>query len=120
MASHPIIHLELSATDPAAAGRFYENLFGWKIDHNKDFDYYVFSSEGGPRGGFVKPDGKEHKAGDVVVYFATDDIDGTLRKVESLGGRVLKPRTEIPGIGAYALFADPTGNRLALFTPMRR
>ena len=92
MAAHPIAHLELSATDPAAASRFYADLFGWKIEHNRQFDYYIFEGEGGPRGGFVKPDGTRHKAGEVVVYFGTDDIDATLKKVEALGGRSYCPR----------------------------
>ncbi len=120
MTAHPIVHLELSAVDPAAASRFYADLFGWKIEHNADFDYYIFSGEGGPRGGFVKPDGNQHKAGEVVVYIGTDDIDAALKKVEALGGKVLQPKTEIRGVAWYALFADPTGNRLGLYTRMRQ
>ena len=120
MAPHTIGHLELSATDPAAASHFYADLFGWKIDHNPQFDYYIFEGEGGPRGGFVKVGEEGHQAGDVVVYINTDDIDATLKQVEALGGKVLKPRTEIPGVAWYALFADPTGNRLGLYKRMRQ
>lgn len=116
MTGHPIDHLELSATDPAAASRFYAELFGWKIVHNAQFNYYIFEGEGGPRGGFVSVDGIQHRAGDVLIYFGTDDIDATLKNVEALGGRVLQPKTEIPGIAWYALFADPSGNRLGLTT----
>ncbi len=119
MASHPIAHLELSASDPAAASRFYAELFGWKIEHNEKFDYYIFEDEG-VRGGFVEPDGTQHRAGDVVVYFGTDDIDATLERVQALGGRVLVPKTEIPGVAWWALFSDPTGNRLGLYTRVRR
>lgn len=120
MGPHPIAHLELSANDPAEAGRFYAGVFGWKIEHNVKFDYYIFEGEGGPRGGFEKPDGKEHKAGDVVVYIGTDDIDVSLTKIEALGGKILLPKTEIPGVAWYALFADPTGNKLGLYTRMRQ
>ena len=38
------------------------------------------------------------------------------KKIESLGGQTLLPKTEIPNIGWFALFADPTGNRVGLFT----
>ncbi len=120
MAAHPIAHLELSATDPAVASRFYHDVFGWKIDHNERFDYYIFEGEGGPRGGFVRPNGMEHRAGDVLVYFGTDDIDATLNRIEAMGGKVLQPKTEIPGVAWWALFADPTGNRLGLYTRMRQ
>jgi uncharacterized protein len=37
---------------------------------------------------------------------------------ESLGGKILMPKTEIPHVGWWAAFADPTGNRIALYTSM--
>lgn len=115
MTAHPFVHIELSAKDPAASAKFYTELCGWKIDVDPQFDYYTFSSEGGPGGGLVKPDGKTYKAGDVIPYIGTDDVDATLKKVESLGGKVLQPKTEIPGMGWYAFFSDPSGNRMGLY-----
>jgi predicted enzyme related to lactoylglutathione lyase len=38
--------------------------------------------------------------------------------VEELGGKVLHPKTEIPETGWFAVFQDPTGNVLALYTSM--
>jgi predicted enzyme related to lactoylglutathione lyase len=35
---------------------------------------------------------------------------------EALGGKILTPRSEIPGMGWYGLFSDPTGNLVGLFT----
>ncbi len=119
MGAHPIAHLELSAADPEAASKFYADLFGWKIEHNQKFDYFIFSSEGGPRGGFIKADGKDHPLGEVVVYFGAEDIDATLNKVIALGGKILLPKKEIPGVAWYALFADPSGNRLGLYSRMK-
>jgi predicted enzyme related to lactoylglutathione lyase len=119
MPTYPIVHLEISAKDPAAASKFYADLAGWKIEVDPNFNYYQFSAEGGPGGGFVAPDGKQYKAGDVIPYLGADDIDATLKKVESLGGKVLLPKTEIPGVGWYAFFADPSGNRLGLYATMR-
>jgi predicted enzyme related to lactoylglutathione lyase len=54
----------------------------------------------------------------VLVYIASDDIDADLKKVEKLGGRVLHQKTEIPGMGWYGIFQDPTGNVLAVYTSM--
>jgi predicted enzyme related to lactoylglutathione lyase len=34
------------------------------------------------------------------------------------GGKILAPKTEIPGMGWFAFFADPNGNRLALYRAM--
>lgn len=116
MSSHPIVHVEIPAHDPAAASRFYADLFGWKPETMPDLDYIAFGAQPGPGGGFPKVDDQTFKPGDVVVYVGTDDIDATLAKVEALGGKTLLPKTEIPNIGWFAFFSDPTGNRIGLFT----
>jgi predicted enzyme related to lactoylglutathione lyase len=61
-------------------------------------------------------DQQEFKIGDIIPYISTDDIDATLAQIVSKGGRILKTKTEIPGIGWYAFFADPTGNRMGLYS----
>lgn len=119
MAVYPIVHLEISAKDPAAASKFYADLAGWKIEVDPNFNYYQFSAEGGPGGGFVVPDGKQYNTGDVIPYLGTDDLDSSLKKVVSLGGKVVLPKTEIPGMGWYAFFADPSGNRMGLYQSTR-
>ncbi len=116
MAAHPIVHIELSATDPAASAKFYSELFGWKIDHDPAFDYYQFAPQSGPGGGFVKAGMQGYNKGDVIPYIETEDIDATLKKIESAGGKTLLPKTEIQGIGWFAFFSDPGGNRMGLYT----
>lgn len=116
MSSHPIVHVEIPAHDPSAASRFYADLFGWSMTTSPAMDYQMFSTEGGPGGGLPRVDGTNVKAGDVTIYVDTDDIDSTLAKAESLGGRTLVPRTEIPNMGWFAIFGDPTGNRVGLYT----
>ncbi|HEY43579.1 MAG TPA: VOC family protein [Anaerolineae bacterium] len=82
----------------------------------QEMDYVTFEAEPGPGGGFNQVDNEAFKVGDVLVYIRTSDIDTTLKKIESLGGKTLVPKTEIPNIGWFAFFADPTGNRVGLFT----
>jgi predicted enzyme related to lactoylglutathione lyase len=117
MSQHPIVHIEFSAKDPEAAGKFYADLFGWKVESFPGMDYYGFEAQGGPGGGF-NPLGEQVKAGDVYVYVATDDIEATLAQAESLGGKTLVPKTEIPNMGWFAFFTDPTGNKVGLYTGM--
>ncbi len=116
MSNHSIVHVEIPASDPAQAGKFYGDLFGWNIHVDEAFDYHMFQAESGPAGGFVQVGGMGgYKPGEVLIYVSTDDIDATLAKVESLGGKTLQPKAEIPNAGWFAIFADPTGNRIALF-----
>jgi predicted enzyme related to lactoylglutathione lyase len=122
--NHPIVHIEFPAANPAAAAKFYADAFDWQLQSAPEFDYHMFSAQGGPGGGFVKvsdepnPVNVNYKIGEPLIYVQTDDIDASLAKIESLGGKTLLPKTEIPQTGWWALFADPAGNRVGLFTSM--
>ncbi len=115
MANHPFVHIELAAPDPAKASQFYHDLCDWHIEVDPRFNYYQFMPQSGMAGAFVQPDGQMYKPGDIIPYIGTDDVDGMLKRVEELGGKILLPKTEIPGIGWFAFFADPAGNRMGLF-----
>jgi uncharacterized protein len=119
MSPHPIVHIEIVSPNPKVSSDFFRQLFAWKIETNPEWqDYYLFNPESGPGGAFMAPDGQLYKLGDVALYVETDDIEGALRKVEELGGSVVLPKTDIPGIGWFAVLNDPTGVRLALYTPL--
>ncbi len=122
MATHPIVHIEIPAKKAGEAGKFYGDLFGWKIEADPTYNYVQFAAEGGPGGGFAEVGESgapfQYKPDSLLVYVMTDDIDATLAKVESLGGKTLMTKTEIPHVGWWGVFSDPTGNRIGLFTGM--
>lgn len=121
MSSHPIVHVEIPAHDTKAGGKFYEDVFGWKVHTEPSVDYTMFEAAGGPGGGFVDTSGPmPARPGDVLIYIGTDDIEASLRDVEAHGGKTVTPKSEIPGTGWFAVFTDPTGNRIALYTAMPR
>jgi predicted enzyme related to lactoylglutathione lyase len=116
MSSHPICHVDFSANDSAAAGQFYSEVFGWKTQQPPGFEgYTMFQAGDGPGGGFAQV-GENTQVGTVTVYVATDDINASLAKIEANGGKTVMPKSPIPGIGSMALFTDPTGNTVGLFS----
>lgn len=117
MSKRNVVHVEIPAMDVESAGRFYQELFGWKIQHVPEFDYTMWEDGSGLGGGFSKVS-DENPAGRLLVYIDSDDIEADLKKVEKLGGKVLHPKTEIPHTGWFGVFQDPTGNILALYTSM--
>ncbi len=119
MSNHPIVHIELSAGDPKAAGEFYANLLGWQVEYDPNMDYVMFNPGKGPAGGFNKVS-EQTPAGSIMLYIACDDIDGMLKKADELGGKTLVPKSEIPTVGWFGVFADPTGNAVGLYTPLQR
>ncbi len=117
MSNHPIVHIELAANNIESAGKFYADAFGWKIEPVPQFNYATFEAKPGPGGGFVSVGGpSQFKPGEVLIYIATDDIEASLARINQLGGKTLAPKNEIPGIGWYAIFSDPTGNKIGLYT----
>jgi len=109
-------HVELASHDPAASAAFYREIFGWEPHYDQAMDYHMFVTTPGSGGAFVKLDGDGIKPGYVCVYVGSDDIDADLAKIQSLGGSVMVPRTEIPNMGWFAIFSDPTGNPIGLYS----
>lgn len=118
MTKHKIVHVEFSAKDAKAAGNFYSTLFGWKTEYLEEAKYTIFDSGDDGVGGGLPELGELTKAGDVMVFVSTDDIDASLAKAESLGGKIMVPKTEIPMTGWFGRFSDPTGNIIGLYTPL--
>jgi hypothetical protein len=118
MADHPIVHIELASRSLDESGKFYAEIFGWKTERTQWTEYMTWDAPPGPGGGFAPVDGKDYKPGTVLIYINTEDIDATLAQIEAHGGKTIAPKGEIPTVGWYAIFEDPTGNRVALFTPM--
>lgn len=120
MSKHPIVHVEIPSKDLKKNSKFYADLFGWKITDVPELNYALFDpGEGaGPGGGFPLVDGNVTRTDRVLVYVQSDDIEVDLKKIASLGGKTVLPKTEIPGQGWFAVFTDPEGNTLALYTSM--
>ena len=117
MSKRNVVHVEIPAADVQAAGKFYQELLGWKIQHDDQLNYSMWEAGDGSGGGFPAVS-EEAPAGKVLVYIHSDDIESDLKRVEELGGKVIHPKAEIPQTGWYAFFQDPTGNVLGLYTSM--
>jgi predicted enzyme related to lactoylglutathione lyase len=77
----------------------------------------MFDPHEGPGGGFSHV-GREAEVGEVLIYINSDDIEADLKQAVSLGGSLVQEKMEIPNIGWFGIFKDPTGNKVALYTSM--
>jgi predicted enzyme related to lactoylglutathione lyase len=50
------------------------------------------------------------------VYFNVESVDDTVAKATALGGTVVAPAFDVPGVGRMAVLADPQG---AMFNLMQ-
>jgi predicted enzyme related to lactoylglutathione lyase len=107
---------ELASPDVDASAKFYSDLFGWttsEMDMGGQ-KYIVVSVDGHSNGGIqgtVPPNAPPHW----LVYFGTDDLDGSLTKAGELGGTVVMGPMDIGEGNRIGVVQDPQGGYFALY-----
>lgn len=105
-----INYVEFYAQDLEVVKKFYTEVFGWEFtDYGPT--YTAFSSSG-LEGGFEKQDDPKQNGALVVLYH--NSLEEVVPKVEHAGGVITKAIFDFPG-GQRFEFADPSGNRLAVW-----
>jgi predicted enzyme related to lactoylglutathione lyase len=119
-----VVHFEIPADDVARAKEFYSSIFGWQLQDMPEMDYTIVkttetdeqtqmpTSAGAINGGLMR---RSQDTPTPVLTIDVESVDQALKQVEAAGGRVVRPRTEIPGMGAFAYFTDPEGITLGLW-----
>jgi uncharacterized protein len=133
-----IVHFEVPSDNLERTKRFYTELFGWKMEKMQGMgqrEYWTFSTSSSDRGG----GGNNSNGGDgsgsgteqrtisggmmerqmpqepIMVYIGVDSVTEYSNKVERLGGKVIKQKTEVPGYGWFAICTDTENNGFALW-----
>jgi len=119
---HTIIHFEIPANDVEKLKKFYVDLFGWKIDKVPNMNYNSIETvptdeKGIPirlgiNGGLYKRGMSQQQP---VNYILVESVDQYSKKVTDFGGQIVMPKTEIKGMGWFALAKDPEGNVFGIF-----
>lgn len=119
MASNPVVYFEIPVSDLDRAITFYQNVFGYDferevIDGNEMALFPMTDHATGITGALAKGEVYIPSKTGSIVYFHTNDIDGTLAKAHANGGKTLYPKTPVGSSGFVAEFEDSEGNRIAL------
>lgn len=110
---NPIVHWELMVNDLAKAKGFYSSVFDWEFDESAFPGYSLIKTGGEPAGGMMaKPEMAPACA--LNTYFQVADVDATLAKAIAAGATLIMPKTEISGVGHWAMFLDPDGIAIGL------
>ena len=121
-----VVHFEIPVDDTERARTFYGSVFEWGLQPMEGFDYTLVETTavdedtraptepGAINGGMMKrgPDTPSP-----VITINVGSIDDALREIESSGGSVVRPKSEIPGMGAFAYFKDTEGNIVGALEP---
>ena len=125
---NPVVHFEMPYEDRDRIAKFYESVFGWKMQMlGEEMGNYVLattaesdakpgSPAGAINGGFY-PKKPDWPAQYPSVVIAVEDIGRSMSRIRDAGGEVLGEPMEIPGIGQYVSFLDTEGNRSSILQP---
>ena len=114
---HRVIHFELFAKEPDRASDFYSEIFGWlltkKVAGKEDY-WLISTGQGSERG--INGGMKTRASGQtgMIPTIEVEDVDATLAKVETQGGKVVEPKKKIGGTGYLAYCSDTEGNLFAI------
>ena len=110
------VHVELNTTDTQKAKDFYSHLFQWQLeDMPMPVGTYTVIRVGNGTGGGMMKHPIPGAPSAWLPYVDVDDINASTNKVSTLGGKVMKPVTEIPNMGWFSIITDPTGAVLGLW-----
>lgn len=114
-----LCHFEIECDDVERARRFYEAVFGWRIEPWGPPSYYLIFPEYPDRR--VSGDLRErhepltgHGNRGFVATFSVLDLAPIAAAVVANGGAIETPEIRIEGVGDLLYFRDTEGNRVGV------
>src|SRR4051794_23280784 len=114
---------ELMTTDPDAAEAFYRAVVGWGAQDagQGGMPYTLLTADDRHVAGLMGLP-QEACAADArpgwIGYIGVDDVDAAADGIHQAGGAAGREPADIPGVGRFAVVADPQGATFMLFKPM--
>jgi predicted enzyme related to lactoylglutathione lyase len=109
---------EIPASDIERATSFYNAILNVELipfDMGDGYSMVMFPAEDGVGGAVIQGEGYAPSTEGSLVYLnGGEDLNNILNKVESAGGKVLGPKTDIGENGFVAFFTDSEGNKVGL------
>jgi uncharacterized protein len=126
-----IVHFEIPSDNLERTKKFYTELFGWKMEKmpgTGQREYWTFSTTSNDKGSSNNGSGGEQQRmisggmmqrqmpqEPIMIYIGVDSVSEYSNKVERLGGKVIKQKTEVPNYGWFAICTDTENNGFALW-----
>jgi len=116
---NPVNWFEIPVNDLDRAKKFYESVFGYALTLEEmgpaKMAFFPMGNDVyGTTGSLIKMEGYTPSHTGTLVYFSVEDIEGTLDKINTNGGKTILPKMGIGQYGFIARFEDSEGNMVAL------
>ncbi|WP_024288781.1 VOC family protein [Cellulomonas sp. KRMCY2] len=109
-----IVHVEITAEDPAASARFYAHAFGWATVESPFAPGYHLAKTGPGQGIDAALMSRSWQAQPAIAWIQVDDLDAARSRVVAAGGGLAGDVDEIPGQGRVCYVTDPEGTVLGI------
>ena len=103
-----VVHFEIPFENKDRAMKFYTQSFGWQLQDMPEMNYvmavtspigpdYRPTEAGAINGGLFE---RPKEAPGPVIYVGVASVEEALKNVQAAGGKIVTPKTPIPGMGA--------------------
>ncbi len=122
-----IVHFEIPSDNLERTKKFYSEMFGWKMEKMQgtgQIEYWTFSTSSNDRGSSNDKEQRTISGGmmerqmpqePIMIYIGVDSVTAYSNKVERLGDKLIKQKTEVLGYGWFAICTDTENNGFALW-----
>lgn len=109
-------HFDIMADDPQRAVDFYTAVFDWEIQKwAGPMDYWMVTTGPDDKPGINGGIGKRQQPGQSGMNtIGVPSVDEYSAKVTQSGGRIIAPKSAIPGVGWFVVCMDTEGNVFGL------
>jgi predicted enzyme related to lactoylglutathione lyase len=123
-----VVHFEIPVDNLERAKKFYKTAFNWALTPMPQMEYTLLNTvevdeknmpkePGGINGGMME---RGEVIKNVVITISVENMDDAIKKVQSLGGKIVQGKNEVPNMGITAYFQDTEGNVLGLWQATRK
>jgi len=110
-----VVHFEIPVDNLERAKKFYKTAFNWALNPMPQMEYTLLNTveadeknmpkePGAINGGMMK---RGEAIKNVVITISVENMDAAIKKVQSLGGKIVQGKMEVPNMGITAYFQIP-------------
>jgi len=110
------VHFEICVDNMERAVAFYSEVFNWRIrNQNEKMNYWIIEGDYTPRPitGALTP--RSLPVDSTIITFDVASLDDSARKITRAGGKVVRPKDLLPGVGYVQYCEDSESNLFAIF-----
>lgn len=120
-----IVHFEIPTDNVERSKKFYNELFGWNIERwsgeesmpeGMEYNTITTTDDKGNKsvgGGMMKRQNPQQQG--ITNYIDVKSVAEYSARIESLGGKIVMPKTPVRGMGYFAVCLDTENNTFGIW-----